>query len=522
MRRRSIGWLVLVVVLAMGLVSCDWLIGPVIPPPGGTQDYGVIMGTVIDAAGLPLANVTIKVGYRTTASNDQGWFSLSEMSAGTGILVAFSRVGYATNYRPIDVTVGQSTFVEVTLSAIDARTTFNAADGATLTTADGGAVTIPPASLVTSQGQPYSGPVDIALTSFDPTDENELLAFPGEYIGVSTTGATVPIKSFGFMDVTLRDPAGRDLQLASGQTALVTIPVPLTMQAEASTLGTCPLWYYDTASGIWREEGQGTYDAGQAAFVGSVSHFTTWNFDVSYPRAYISGRVVDSTGAPVQGAEIRCWGKGWTYARWESGETSTGVDGRFIRVPVECLVDVNYRASKGGHKSINYTTGPLTCDMEYDVGDIFLDSPAVQIILSWGANPADLDSHLVGPSDFGAFHVDYREKGTLSAAPYANLDTDDTTSYGPEVVSISRTKTGTYRYSVRHYSGSGDIATSGARVELIIPAMGIYRYTPPSGQPAGTDIWRVVDLVIDPAWGITVDPVGDYVTGGNDSPLLFP
>jgi len=282
------------------------------------------------------------------------------------------------------------------------------------------------------------------------------------------------------------------------------------------------MWYYDTVAGIWREEGSGTYDAARGAYVGTVTHLSTWNFDVSYPRAYISGRVITSTGLPVEGATVRCWGKGWTYSRWASGETSTDADGRFYRIPVECLADVNYRALKGGHKSIVHTTGPLACGEEYDVGDIVLDSPAVQCILAWGQHPSDLDSHLFGPSDLGTFHVSYQGQGSLTSAPYAYLDTDDTTSYGPEVVSISRVQPGTYRYSVRHYTGEGNIEGSGARVELVIPTVGIYRYTPPAGQPDDTDIWRVFDLVIGSDGVLTVVPINDYVTGGDNSELMSP
>jgi len=517
-------------VVLLGAAGCADLLSilfPDTPPPqppdgGGTATYGVVMGTVVDAAGTYLGGVAATIGLRTTTTNDQGWFSLSEVAAGTSVQVRFLKDGYATTYRTVAVSAGQSSFVEAAMVAIDGGQTFNAADGAAVATADGGAVVIPPNAIVTSTGSPYSGPVGVALTSFDPTDEQEMLAFPGEYVGVSTSGSTVPIKSFGFIDVTLTDPAGQPLQLGSGQSSQITVPVPPSMRAEAEALGTCPMWYYDVSTSTWREQGQGTYDATLGAFVGTVSHFTTWNFDVSYPRAYISGRVIDSTGAPVQGAEVRCWGKGWTWARWASGETKTAADGTFDRIPVECTVIVNYRAAKGGHKSANLTTGPLECGLEYAVGDIVLDSPSVQAILTWGTNPSDLDSHLVGPTGLGMFHVSYVDKGSLGGEPYANLDTDDTTSYGPEVVSISRLRAGTYRYSVRHFAGSGTIETSGARIELIIPAQGIRRFTPPAGQPSGTDIWRVFDLIFDPISGITVQPINDYATGDDDAPELYP
>jgi hypothetical protein len=159
-----------------------------------------------------------------------------------------------------------------------------------------------------------------------------------------------------------------------------------------------------------------------------------------------------------------------------------------------------------------------------NVGDILLDAPLVQITLTWGQNPDDLDSHLIARLDDNTtLHVYYYSKGSLSSAPYANLDTDDTTSYGPEVTSISRLRQGTYRYSVRHYTGTGTIETSGAEVNLVIPSVGIYRFTPPAGQPNGTLIWRIVDIIVDSAGHVAaINPINAYVTGGDQSELLFP
>jgi hypothetical protein len=139
-------------------------------------------------------------------------------------------------------------------------------------------------------------------------------------------------------------------------------------------------------------------------------------------------------------------------------------------------------------------------------------------------NPRDLDSHLTATLNSGStIHVYWDDKGTLTSAPYANLDTDDTSGEGPEVVSISKLQAGTYRYSIRHFAGDGTIATSGAVVNLVLPNFGIYRYTPPSNQPADTDIWRIFDLVIDSTGKVTaVNSINDYVLGSDSSNLLFP
>lgn len=521
---------VLAGVIVVAVVLMFWL--NVIPWPfkfGGTglpaaSNCGVVMGKITDALGNPMSNVTVSIGDQITRTNDQGWFSIASVTPGSSKLMTFQREGYVTNYRVGNVSQGSSVFTEVTLCEIDEVETINGADGGIVTVFDGGSVEIDPNSLVNSQGQPFAGTAHVSITTFDPSDEEQVRAFPGEYLGIDTTGQLVPIRSFGFMDISVVSQTGERLQLAQGKNATISIPVPLSMQADASTLGTCPLWYFDSSTGTWHEQGLGTYDDMLGCFTAQITHFSTWNFDIRYPAAYLSGRVVDSNSNPVQGAQVACWGTGWCQQRWASGETYTVANGTFKRIPVEIGVVFKYQASKGGHKSAIQYAGPLNQGEEHNVGDIVLDAPQIQITLIWGLNPSDLDSHLTARLEGNfTFHVYYNDEGSLIEEPYANLDTDDTTGYGPEIVSISTLRAGTYRYAVRHFAGQENISTSGAEVSLLLPGLGIYRFTPSAGQAAGTDIWRVFDLVIDSSGRVTsFTTLNDYVTGEDNSNLLYP
>jgi hypothetical protein len=500
------------------------------PLPSGspsTQTYGILNGIANDTNGNPLAAVKVTIGSKTGETNGQGWFSVSNIAPGSKQVAKFSKPGYATTYQVADIISGEISFAAAMLKPIEKTQTFSATQGATIANPSGSSyVTIDPNSLSTRIGALFSGMVTASMTTFDPTNPNDANAFPGEYLGQTTNGTVEPIKSFGFVDISFADADGEELQLASGKTATISVSVPYDLQTEAANMGTCPMWYFDTSAGIWKEEGTGTYNSSSDSFTGTVTHFTTWNFDVAYPRAYISGRVVDSNGNPIWGAQVKCWGVGWSNQRWRSGETATNDNGAFIKIPVETGVTFKYQASKGGHNSIVLEAGPLVANQEYNVGDIVLDAPLVTITLKWGLNPDDLDSHLTANLTSGiSFHVYWMDEGSLTRAPYANLDTDETDSFGPEVISISKLQAGTYRYSVVHYSGEGTIATSTAEVNLAIPSLGIYRYTPPSNQPVDTDIWRVFDLVVDNTGRVTaVNSINDYVqiTSGNDSPRLYP
>ena len=140
-----------------------------------------------------------------------------------------------------------------------------------------------------------------------------------------------------------------------------------------------------------------------------------------------------------------------------------------------------------------------------------LTSGQFRVILNWGADPADLDSHMTGPNADGSrWHVYYADK---SSGGICGLDVDDTSSYGPETVTCPATGTGAslpngvYRYSVHHYSGANTIGTSGATVRLEFANGTVYNYTPPAGAWVGyDDVWTVFELTVNNGT-ISVAPV---------------
>lgn len=128
-------------------------------------------------------------------------------------------------------------------------------------------------------------------------------------------------------------------------------------------------------------------------------------------------------------------------------------------------------------------------------------SGLVRIVLTWRQNPRDLDSYLTGPqaNSTSRFTVWYGGRGNCSAPPYACLDQDVTSGFGPETITISQQLVGRYRYSVNHYSGSATISTSGARVDVYIGNTLVQSFSPPAGN--GLD-WTVFDLD-----GTTITPI---------------
>ena len=155
-----------------------------------------------------------------------------------------------------------------------------------------------------------------------------------------------------------------------------------------------------------------------------------------------------------------------------------------------------------------------------------LGSGQFRVILTWGLNPDDLDSHMTGPNADGSrWHVLWSNK---TGGGVCGLDVDNTNSYGPETVtcpstgSVGALRNGVYRYSVHHYAGSGTIGTSGAAVRLEFANGTVYNYTPPSsGWVSYDDVWTVFELTVNDG-AISVAPVNAISHGVSDGSVQRP
>ena len=73
----------------------------------------------------------------------------------------------------------------------------------------------------------------------------------------------------------------------------------------------------------------------------------------------------------------------------------------------------------------------------------------LRIVLTWGAMPRDMDSHLDTPS---GCHISYSRKQCPGGE--AGLDTDVTNAYGPETINIRSLRPGVYKCTTATYAAS--------------------------------------------------------------------
>lgn len=200
--------------------------------------------------------------------------------------------------------------------------------------------------------------------------------------------------------------------------------------------------------------------------------------------------VIDAvTGKGLEGATVTFIPKNRDS---EAPEVVTAEDGSY---EAELTAEETYQIdiSKDGYISEKFELPDSGKAGETVVGDAVSVSPElatgeIRIVLTWGATPADLDSHLEGVTATGeSVSVDYfQRRQKVGGEIVAELDVDDISGYGPETTTIYAQ--GTYRFSVYDFSrdGSQAMTDSGAEVKVYLPGQGspkVFRI------PAGEGEW---------------------------------
>ncbi|RVU91090.1 tetratricopeptide repeat protein [Flavobacterium columnare] len=179
----------------------------------------------------------------------------------------------------------------------------------------------------------------------------------------------------------------------------------------------------------------------------------------------------------------------------KNGETSltrtTNASGK-VMIPEEFrnTNDLTIIIKKEGYSTLvsKCPCGGLT----YAISPFMTELDGMRIVLSWGQRPLDIDSHL----SYQGGYVCYYQMDAVNA----KLDVDDTDSYGPETITITKKLQGKkYVYAVHNFSDKDKTANSNlatisrAKVYVYIGNTLIKTYTPQAGK-MGT-VW--IPFMID-------------------------
>jgi hypothetical protein len=250
----------------------------------------------------------------------------------------------------------------------------------------------------------------------------------------------------------------------------------------------------------------------QSAITGSSGEYTltVTSYDAATPitpsTSELNGKITDaSSGDVLQGASIQLRACGEKTSDVLASDTSDASGNYNIDITTGTYTA---EVSLDGYTS-EFTTIALTAD-EDSIKNFPLNEQLAagetRIVLSWGATPSDLDSHIQVPkATTGTTEISYRNRSEEGTA----LDVDDAGGFGPETITISTANTGTYTYWVQDYSNKGSttstaLANSGAEVKVYNEDGLAKTFTVPSG--AGNK-WNVFTMNGDTGAITTVNTI---------------
>lgn len=262
-----------------------------------SRNKGTFLGQVTDPAGAPLEGVKVSIPKGPSATTSaNGFYTLTGVKQKKRVVVQFEKDGYVTTQAVTQLKVklksprqddddegdadddqsndngklDRVTLAPQVMVPVAVKQIVNAQSGGAVSH-NGYKVTFPAGALDTT------GDVEVSLSPVNIYTD-EIRAFPGDFSGISSSGQRVRLQVFGFMDVEARKN-GRIVKLRPGTTAR--LEIPLHQNTQLTTGQTLPSWWFDTARGLWREDGSGQVSPSsdlpaRLAVVTEVSHFTSW------------------------------------------------------------------------------------------------------------------------------------------------------------------------------------------------------------------------------------------------------
>jgi hypothetical protein len=269
--------------------------------PKNTPITASIFGQVLDENGVPVVDARISGEDMLTFSDEEGYFILKDKQLNAeGTLLTISKQGYFEAFDRLYLEGGSYNQTEVRLLAKERSGTFDGALGGMVSHGEQLAVQFPASAIVDGDGNIHEGIVDVYAQYIDPTSEDIASVMPGDLVGLDEDAEENVLASYGMVAIELVDKSGRQLNIKEGMRATIEVQVPSSKLQTAPA--TIPLWYFDTAVGLWVLNGEATLQGDR--YIGEVSHFSYWNCDAPFPLIPFSADIKDKEGNPVPNTKV--------------------------------------------------------------------------------------------------------------------------------------------------------------------------------------------------------------------------
>ncbi|WP_169800618.1 kelch repeat-containing protein [Archangium gephyra] len=315
------------VLAAGGVSNGDQASTEVYSPPPPFEPAGTsLLLQVVDNAGHPIPGAAVSSQGAVFPLDSSGHRLFENLPPGR-FFARVDALGFTSATAVVELRAGAHVGAQVKLLPLANPIPFQANLGGDIQT-EQVRVTIPAGAVVDALGQRVTGTVNVTIAPLNPT--SQLAAMPGPLEGIAAAdGETVQLESFFMAEVSLWSN-GAPVQLAPGKSATLEFLLPAALASQFKAGDTVPAWWFDLDAGHWREEGRGTIkpsttQPGRLAWVVTVNHFTWWNCDAPWTdKSCVNVLVVDSRGAPVQGAAVNAEGVSYTGASSHSYTDGSG------------------------------------------------------------------------------------------------------------------------------------------------------------------------------------------------------
>lgn len=267
--------------------------------PAATPVTGRISGIVVDENNAPVQNAEVVLAGTSYTTDAKGFFHINNSTLDKYITtVTVNKTGYFKAIRAFSATESRN-YLSIKLIPKTLAGTFDAAGGGAASLSNGTVLTFQGNGIVIKgTNTAYSGTVNVYASYIDPTATGFGPNIPGSLMGQDAEHMFV-LQSTGMIAVDLESTSGQALQLATGKTASIKLPVPASLLSKAPA--SIDTWSLDDR-GIWIKEGTATKNGN--FYEMQVSHFSFWNCDVPANAIYLTIHVQDQNGNPLSNSWV--------------------------------------------------------------------------------------------------------------------------------------------------------------------------------------------------------------------------
>jgi hypothetical protein len=242
---------------------------------------------VSDKAGFAITEAPVTINGTTVLTDQYGLAQFDGISQTSLMLVSASKEGYLTQTYQYNFDAAQESAV-ATLALQDLNAVIHTVDSNEaidiVETELHTKLIVDANSFVDANGNTVTGEIDITITPIDIRAVDN--AFLGGAQALTSSGEAVALISTGMADYQFAQN-GVAVSLAEGASAVIEMDMVVTTGDDGREFvegDTIEMWWFDTTTGFWIEDGMGAVELSDTSetglkLVATVKHFTTWNWD---------------------------------------------------------------------------------------------------------------------------------------------------------------------------------------------------------------------------------------------------